>query len=121
MVRNININKKKVMTTETNKEVKITDVLAMLNSGKNRKEIGDELGLTFAQRTELFKHPKLKGVKTKPAMKGFVIVDDTMEPETTAETVFRGEVEETPVSEGEAVDADPVAESDLVQESPAKW
>ena len=121
------------MTTETNKKVKITDVLAMLNSGKNRKEIGDELGLTFTQRTELFKHPKLKGVKTKPAMKGFVIVDDTIEPQANAETVFcrepqanaetvfRGEVEETPVSEGEAVDVDPVSEGYVVQEFPAKW
>lgn len=107
------------MTTEANKEVKITDVLAMLNSGKNRKEIGDELGLTFTQRAALFQHPKLKGVKTKAAMKGLTIVDDTVVPE---EAALRGEVVETPVvnseTVAEAVD-DPV--TDTVQEFPAKW
>ena len=109
------------MTTETNKEVKITDVLAMLNSGKNRKEIGDELGLTFTQRTALFQHPKLKGVKTKAAMKGLTIVDDTETP--NAEAALRGEVIETAVEDvpvSEAVDA-PASVAEEVEESPSKW
>lgn len=58
-------------------KVKITtaEVLELLELGKSREEIQNHFGLTKPDLKKLFKHPKLKGRKTKKAP-GFEIVDD---------------------------------------------
>lgn len=57
------------MSTETTGstpvEIKISDVIAMLNAGKTRKEIGAHYGLNRANWMRLFQDPSLKGLKTK--------------------------------------------------------
>lgn len=61
---------------EIKREIKVSEVLALLEAGKSREEIGVELGLTKAEVTALFKHPSLKGKKAKKQL-DFVVVDDT--------------------------------------------
>lgn len=48
----------------TPQTVKVSTVIAMLASGKDRKTIAKELGLTPHNRKVLFAHPSLKGRKT---------------------------------------------------------
>lgn len=58
------------------KKITISGVLEMLQDGKKRPEIAEELGISMAECTKLFKHPKLKGKKAlKPV--SFEVVDDT--------------------------------------------
>lgn len=61
---------------EIKREIKVSEVVALLDAGKSREEIGTELGLTRAEVTALFKHPSLKGKKAKKQL-DFVVVDDT--------------------------------------------
>lgn len=78
---------------ENKREIKVSEVIALLEAGKSREEIGAELGLTRAEVTALFKHPSLKGKKAKKQL-DFVVVDDTSD--VTLETQ---EEEETPTEE----------------------
>ena len=61
---------------ENKREIKVSEVIALLEAGKSREEIGAELSLTRAEVTALFKHPSLKGKKAKKQL-NFVITDDT--------------------------------------------
>lgn len=61
---------------ENKREIKVSEVIALLEAGKSREEIGAELGLTRVEVTALFKHPSLKGKKAKKQL-DFVVVDDT--------------------------------------------
>lgn len=69
-----------VTETKTQKvKVSIKGVQKMLEDGKTREEIGNELGLSRADRIRLFKVEGLKGRKThkdNTALAGFEIVDD---------------------------------------------
>lgn len=47
-------------------DIKISDVLGMLNNGQDRKEIAKHYGITLATMKEVFKHPKLAGARVKP-------------------------------------------------------
>jgi len=69
----------------------------MLKDGKKRPEIAEELGITMAECTKLFQHPKLKGRKAlKPV--SFELVDDLEEEKTTGELVQQEvEQEEAPM------------------------
>lgn len=78
---------------ENKREIKVSEVIALLEAGKSREEIGTELGLTKAEVTALFKHPSLKGKKAKKQL-DFVVVDDISD--VTLETQ---EEEETPTEE----------------------
>lgn len=71
-------------------EVKISEFLRMLKEGKTSKEIQEHYGLSTSAMIELRKHPKLKGVRSRPKP-SFVVVDDT-EDETT-ETINPSEPE----------------------------
>jgi len=54
-----------------------------LNEGLTRPEIGVKYGLSNRDLASVFKHPKLKGLKTKPVPQ-FVLTDDTEEAIETA-------------------------------------
>ena len=60
------------------REIKISEVLDMLEQGKVRSEIKTELNLTHSEMVQLFQHPKLKHRKPK-TQSSFVLVDDTEE------------------------------------------
>lgn len=64
-------------------KVKITtgEVLELLELGKTREEIKDHYGISNSDIKKLFKHPKLKGRKTKKAP-GFELEDDIVEVRT---------------------------------------
>jgi hypothetical protein len=56
--------------------ISLAQVEALLNEGKDRKEIRVALGLSHAQVQDLFQHPVLKNRKPRRAGK-VVLVDDT--------------------------------------------
>ena len=61
-------------------QIKVSDVLEMLNQGKERSEIAAHYGLNGSELKQLFQHPQLKGKKTKKVkVPTFVIVDDVTE------------------------------------------
>lgn len=70
------------------RQIKVSDVLTLLEQGKDRAAIKQELSLTHAEMTALFQHSKLKNKKPK-VQPTFELVDDT--EETTGEA--------TPVAE----------------------
>ena len=57
------------------REIKISEVLDLLEQGKTREEIQSIYGLSVKELKMLFSHPKLKGKKTKKAP-SFILVDD---------------------------------------------
>ena len=61
------------------REIKVSEVLTMLEEGKSRKEIKTELGISHNEMRQLFKHPQLVGRKAKQPL-SFDIVDDVTEP-----------------------------------------
>ena len=68
------------------KQIKISDVLQMLEDGKNRQEIGKELGIVPREVKMLFEHPKLKGKKRKVIfVPSFEVADDTDGADAQAE------------------------------------
>jgi hypothetical protein len=74
------------------KQIVISDVLDMLQEGKEREEIRLHYGLSKRDLKLLFQHPSLKGKKTKVAP-AFEIVDDTVKDNN--DEIVIGEVVET--------------------------
>ena len=72
----------------------VKQILSDLDSGLTRAEIGTKYGLTGADVTRLFKHPDLKGKKTKTPP-GFIIVDEYEEYDDTAQADTIDTQEET--------------------------
>lgn len=75
-------------------QLTVSGILADLQNGLSRKDIGQKYGLKGTEVAALFKSPKLKNKKTiKPKTYSFVLVDDTVEAETaTPEASVVGEV-----------------------------
>lgn len=67
-------------TTTTKPEIKISDVVSMLEAGTTREDIRIHYGLTKTQAIKLWKQPKLKGRKVhkERGSKGsaFEVIDD---------------------------------------------
>lgn len=59
-------------------QIKIPDVLALLDAGKSREEIGQHYNLSVADTRALFNEPELKGKKAKK-QRPFVIVREEQE------------------------------------------
>ena len=57
-------------------EIRISDVLNMLNEGKSREDIRLHYRLNRVQLKKVFQHERLKGKKTKKVDLGFVIIED---------------------------------------------
>lgn len=66
------------------REIKVSEVISLLDAGKSREEIGQHFELSNADLTALFKHPSLKGKKAKK-QRNFVVVDDTTTNEEVAQ------------------------------------
>jgi hypothetical protein len=70
-----------VTPVASNETIKLTvsGIITDLNNGLDREKIATKYGLTKQEVNEVFKHPKLQGlrVKRKPAVR-FVLEDDTM-------------------------------------------
>jgi hypothetical protein len=79
--------------------------LAHLDEGLTRDEIAARYELPKAAVARIFKHPALKGKKTKPGP-GFILVDDTVSP-ATAQVVTAAEVSAPVVAEAKAEEAAP--------------
>jgi len=77
----------------------LTRTSSAKNYNPDRGSIMDKYNLTHFEVNELFKHPKLKGKKTKqPREVRFTLIDDTVE-QTTVITTPTHRVEETTVEE----------------------
>lgn len=85
------------MSTEK-KVVRISEVIDMLENGKTRPEIREELGLTASEITLLFKHPQLKGRRAKQPT-NLEIIDDWAEE---SEKVIAKQTEEVMFEDTEA-------------------
>ena len=82
------------MSTEEKVKVRVSVkmILDMLADGKDRKTIGEELGLSGVDVKRMFQHPELKGRKVKKVVEpGFVWEE---EPTSTVEDVLIQEDEE---------------------------
>ena len=60
------------------KQIKISEVLALLDQGLARPEIAKALEISMPDCRKLFQHPKLKGKKPKKQM-DFELIDDLEE------------------------------------------
>ena len=59
------------------KQIKVGDILEMLNSGKTRKDIAAHYEIPMTQLKRIFEHDKLKGRKARPSV-DWVLIDDTV-------------------------------------------
>lgn len=73
------------------KQIKVSEVLALLEAGQDRATIRETLGLTHQEMASLFQHPKLKHKKPKTSP-SFTLIDDTEEAveETTPSSSSEG-------------------------------
>ena len=95
--------------TEDVKQIKIEDVIKLLDEGKSRKEIAIALGMTQADVKRLFQDPDLKGLKRRTAKvtkQRFVLV----KPESNEQQV------QLPQQGAEGNDV-----QDTTQDSPSKF
>lgn len=107
------------MSTENKNQIKITDVLNLLEEGKDRAAIKEHLGLTHSEMAALFQHPKLKNKKPKTQL-SFVLVDDTEEAvEESAPSAVSEEVVNVS-GEPESLES-ATAEADTATETKAGW
>lgn len=60
------------------KQIKVSEVLNLLDQGKNRADIQAHYELSHSEMKRLFQHEKLKGKKPKK-QPSFDLVDDTVE------------------------------------------
>lgn len=112
-------------TTDTNAEavaplvIKVSDVLALLDAGKSRKEIAEHYGRTQAEmQVQIWNHPKLKNKKAKKQYEGIILEDDTEEEQAPAQATPVAETSEETVQAGAPdTTADPVKEEE--EEAPA--
>lgn len=66
-------------TTEGPITLTVTGIINDLNEGIDRDGIATKYGLTKAEVTELFKHPKLTGLRARKKIPvRFTLVDDTI-------------------------------------------
>lgn len=62
--------------------LKISQILNLLNQGKDRKQIGQEFGLNKVQVDMLFNHPKLKGRRVKRNIEPLYTLEDDVAEES---------------------------------------
>ena len=67
------------VATQPTTVITVSSVLGDLNNGMDRNAIATKYGLSAAEVTEVFKHPKLKGLRARRKITRISIVDDTVE------------------------------------------
>lgn len=65
------------VATQPTTVITVSSVLGDLNNGLDRAAIATKYGLSAAEVTEVFKHPKLKGLRARRKITRISIVDDT--------------------------------------------
>ena len=75
------------VTSEPTTVITVSSVLGDLNNGMDRAAIATKYGLSAAEVAEVFKHPKLKGLRARRKVTRISIVDDTENPVTIPATV----------------------------------
>ncbi len=76
------------VATQPTTVITVSSVLGDLNNGMDRAAIATKYGLSAAEVAEVFKHPKLKGLRARRKITRISIVDDTVEnPVTIPATV----------------------------------
>ena len=76
------------VATQPTTVITVSSVLGDLNNGMDRAAIATKYGLSAAEIAEVFKHPKLKGLRARRKITRISIVDDTVEnPVTIPATV----------------------------------
>ena len=76
------------VATQPTTVITVSSVLGDLNNGMDRAAIATKYGLSAAEVAEVFKHPKLKGLRARRKLTRISIVDDTVEnPVTIPATV----------------------------------
>lgn len=95
---------------ETKKQVKVSDVLAMLRAGQTREEIAAHYDLTMAEaKRDIFSHEKIKNKKThKPSR--VTLIDDVAEVEMVDDTATVADTTST-----DAVTTEEVGDSNLAE------
>lgn len=63
--------------------ITVSSVLGDLNNGMDRAAIAKKYDLSAAEVAEVFKHPKLKGLRARRKITRISIVDDTVENPVT--------------------------------------
>jgi hypothetical protein len=81
------------VATQPTTVITVSSVLGDLNNGMDRAAIATKYGLSAAEVAEVFKHPKLKGLRARRKITRISIVDDTVENPVTIPTI-------QPVTEG---------------------
>lgn len=106
------------------KQIKVSEIIAMLDNGQSRKEITAELQLNSKDATLIFNHEKIKGRKKKMATTA-ELIDDTIDENvdnTVSQQVLQDNVDadltainsDSDISEGRIIVE--VAESEVVNE-----
>ena len=67
------------VATQPTTVITVSSVLGDLNNGMDRAAIATKYGLSAAEVAEVFKHPKLKGLRARRKITRISIVDDTVE------------------------------------------
>ena len=71
------------VATQPTTVITVSSVLGDLNNGMDRAAIATKYGLSAAEVAEVFKHPKLKGLRARRKITRISIVDDTVENPVT--------------------------------------
>ena len=71
------------VATQPTTVITVSSVLGDLNNGMDRAAIATKYGLSAAEVAEVFKHPKLKGLRARRKITRISIVDDTAENPVT--------------------------------------
>ena len=75
------------VATQPTTVITVSSVLGDLNNGMDRNAIARKYGLSAAEIAEVFKHPKLKGLRARRKITRISIVDDTVENPVTIPTI----------------------------------
>ena len=71
------------VATQPTTVITVSSVLGDLNNGLDRAAIAKKYNLSAAEVAEVFKHPKLKGLRARRKITRISIVDDTVENPVT--------------------------------------
>lgn len=74
------------IATQPTTVITVSSVLGDLNNGLDRAGIAKKYNLSAAEVAEVFKHPKLKGLRARRKITRISIVDDTVENPVTIPT-----------------------------------
>jgi predicted nucleic acid-binding protein len=82
------------VATQPTTVITISSVLGDLNNGLDRAGIAKKYNLSAAEVAEVFKHPKLKGLRARRKITRISIVDDTVEAQVPMPTIQPQELKE---------------------------